>query len=98
MNQADADKILKAEMKAILARGEPPTRIIDDYVRAGLMVRYPAIWHFLPRCMNTVFDKFIMTIDNDSSSELKTFIEKLPGRINISMDGATVNGKQKVCT
>ena len=37
-----------------------------------------------------------MKIDTDAKAELEGFIKKLPGLINVGLDGATVNGKQKV--
>ena len=43
MNKAKATKIIIAERKAILVHGEPLTRILDDCVRASVMVRHPAI-------------------------------------------------------
>ena len=96
MNEAEATKIITAEVKAILARGEPPTRLLDDYVRAALIVRHPALEHFLPHDPETIFNNYIIPIDISSTQELEGFIKKLPGYINISLDGATVNGKQKV--
>ena len=96
MTQAEADKIIIAEVKAILSRGEPPTRLLDDYVKASLMQRHPALWDYLPRDAETIYNRYIIQVDYNTTDELKTFIKKLPGRLNIAMDGATVNGKQKV--
>ena len=96
MTQAEADKIIIAEVKAILSRGEPPTRLLDDYVKASLLQRHPALWDYLPRDAETIYNRYIIQVDYNTTDELKTFIKKLPGRLNIAMDGATVNGKQKV--
>lgn len=96
MTVSEADAIITAEVKAILARGEPISRLLDNYVVASIMMRHPAITNFLPRNTGTIFDKYVIKIDNDTTKELQTFIAKLPGLISISMDGATVNGKQKV--
>ena len=49
VTQAEADKILIAEVKAIMHRGEPPGHLLDPYVKAGLVQRHPALWDYLPR-------------------------------------------------
>ena len=99
MTQAEADKIIKAEVKATLARGEPIDRLLDDHVRAALFHRHPGFvrGNFLPRCYHTIYDKYVTDIDRESMLELGDYLKRLPGNINIAMDGATVNSKQKVC-
>ena len=96
MTKADADKIIIAEVKAILSRGEPPTRLLDDYVRAALLQRHPALFRFLPHDAGTIYNKYIVPIDAQAEAELATFISRLPGCINVAMDGVSVNGCQKV--
>ena len=96
MTQAEADNIILAELRAILSRGEPPSRLLDDYVKCSLMQRHPAIAHFLPCHENTIFEKYVLDIDMKSMDELTSFVKRLPGYINVSLDGVTVNGKQKV--
>ena len=51
MTQAETDKIIKAEVKATLARGEPIDRLLDDHVRAALFHRHPGFvcGNFLPQ-------------------------------------------------
>ena len=98
MTQPEADKIILAEVKAIMHRAEPLGRLLDPYARAALMQRHPAIHDFLPRNEETIYNRYVLFIDTETTHELKSFIQKIPGRINIAMDGATVNGKQKVST
>ena len=98
MTQAEADKIIIAEVKAIMHRGDPPGRLLDPYVKAGLLQRHPALWDFLPRDEETIYNRYIIFVDHETTDELRSFIKKIPGRCNIAMDGATVNGKQKVST
>ena len=98
MTQAEADKIIIAEVKAIMHRGDPPGRLLDPYVKAGLLQRHPALWDFLPRDEETIYNRYIIFVDHETTDELTSFIKKIPGRCNIAMDGATVNGKQKVST
>ena len=94
---SEAVKIIQAEVKAIVARGEPPSRMLDDRVKAALMVRHgPSLGEHLPNAVETIYDQYVVPIDIASLAELEGFIKKLPGLINISFDGATVNGKQKV--
>ena len=57
----------------------------------------PGIGSFLPRGRQTIYNNYGLKIDSESAQELESFIDKLPGLINVSMDGATVNDKQKVC-
>ena len=98
MNQAEADKIIKAEVKAILARGEPLDRLLDDYVRAALFHRHPGFvrGNFLPHHVFAIYDKYVTEIDRECTLELEAHMKRLPGQINIALDGATVNNKQKV--
>lgn len=58
MTKAEADKIITAEVKAILARGEPLSRLLDDHVRAGLYTRHPRLAEgtFLPHDSKTIYD------------------------------------------
>ena len=98
LTSAEAVKIIHAEMRTILARGEPPSRLLDNHARAALMERHPDIVPYLPNSVETIYDKYVVKIDMESREELEGFIKKLPGLLNISFDGATVNGKQKVST
>ena len=83
-------------MKTIFSRGEPPERMLDNYEQAALMVRCPGIERYIPKSKETLYNNFVVNIDIDSSAELEGFIKKLPGLINVGVDSATVNGKQKV--
>jgi hypothetical protein len=98
MTKADADKIIMAEVKAVVARGEPLSRLLDPHVKASLCARHPALIHgnFLPGHESTIYNNYVVPIDRAAYQELESFIAKLPGHINISMDGAQVNHKQKV--
>jgi len=94
--QVEADKILIAKVKAIMHRGDPPGRLLDPYVKDGLVPRHPALWDFLPCHIETIYNHYIVFVDLEATDELKGFIKKILGRCNIAMDGETVNGKQKV--
>lgn len=96
MTKAQADKIIMAHLKAAIVRGEPPERILDDYVRAAIIESNPAIRTFLPLHKETIYNNYVVEIDREARAELATFIANLHGLINIGMDGATVNRKQKV--
>lgn len=96
MTKAIAEKIIVAEVKAILARRETPDRLLDDHVRAALATRHSALPNFVPHNAQTIYDNYVVPIDRASLLEMETFIGRLPGMINIAMDGATVNGKSKV--
>jgi len=96
LTEAAAEKIILAEVKAMVARGEPVNRLLDPYVRAAIIARNPAIAHFLPRDVETIFSNYVVPIDQSALEEMKDFIKRLPGFVNISLDGATINGKQKV--
>jgi hypothetical protein len=96
MCKAEAEKLITAEVKAILARGEPLDRLLDDHVRASLLARHSALGMYLPHDESTIFSKYAVPIDIVAMKELEGLISKIPGLINIALDGATVNGKQKV--
>lgn len=96
ITKAIAEKIIVAEVKACLARRETPERLLDDHVRAALATRHSALPTFIPYNAQTIYDNYVVPIDTAALLEMETFIARLPGLINISMDGATVNGKSKV--
>ena len=48
INNAEARKVIMAEVKATVLRREPLTRLTHDYVRAGIIQRNPVIEKFLP--------------------------------------------------
>ena len=96
IKRADAQRIIKAEVKAALSRRESLVRFKDPYVRAALSERCPGIEKFLPTDENTLYDNYALDIDRECLDELMGYIKKLPGLINVGMDGATFNGKQKV--
>ena len=91
-----ANGIITTEVKAMLVRGEPLVRMCDPYVRAAMLTSNPAIGMFLPRDHSTIYNKFVLPIDMSASNELDAFMTKLPGLVNIAMDGATINGCSKV--
>ena len=70
MTRAAADKIIIAEMKAIIVRGEPISRILDDHVRAAILHRHPAIAIYLPHDAETVYNKYVVPIDMEATKEL----------------------------
>ena len=99
INREKAEKIIWSELKASLARGEPVNRILDPHVRENLISQHgTGIIPFLPSHEDTIYDKYIIPMSNWAIQQLDAVIQKLPGQINLSMDGATVNGKQKVST
>jgi|SaaInl74LU_5_DNA_1037368.scaffolds.fasta_scaffold07371_1 hypothetical protein len=96
MTEADAKYVFTAEVRATVARGEPISRLLDPWVQASLILRYPAIGKFLPLTVNTINGKYVKAVDEATTEELESFVLKIPGHINISMDGVSVNRKQKV--
>ena len=96
MTRERVNVIITVEVKAMLARGEPPVHLLDDYVRTSMITVSPAIGMFLQRSVETVFDNYVVSIDANVFKEMKRFIVKLPGLINVAMDGDTGIGKQKV--
>ncbi len=96
MSRAEADKIITRKVRTMLARGEPLDHLLYDYVRVEMIGDFPAIGFFLPRDRETIYNNYVLRIDMETTQELQDFMKKLPRQINVSMDGATVNGKQKV--
>jgi hypothetical protein len=96
MKQTDADKIIVAEVKAIMARGEPLERLLDDHVRAALYHRHPGIASFLPYHAHTIYNKYVVEIDQLALKEIQGFIQKCFGMITIAIDGAQVLHSNKV--
>ena len=62
MTVSEADVIITVEVKAILARGDPISCLLDNYDVASIMMRHPAITHFLPCNTGTIFDKYVNKI------------------------------------
>ena len=92
MTSAQADRVIRAEVEAMLARGESLKRFMCPWVQAALVVCCPAIATFLPKKAETLFDKFVPIIDMETTLELTKIFELLPGELVISSDGITVNG------
>ena len=74
MNKDKATKIITAGVKAMLVRGDPPTCLLDDYIRVALMVHHLAIERFLPNNPDTIYNNYVIHIDFSSMQELKGFI------------------------
>jgi hypothetical protein len=85
-----------SEVMAVVSRGEPLARFANAYVRAAIIKSNPGIDDHIPLEEKTIYGNFVQPIDKETQEELVEYIKKLPGLINLSMDGATVNGKQKV--
>ena len=96
LSAAEAKKMITAKVTASLARGEPIYCVLEDFAKQALMTRHPGIARFLPRHVDTVFTNYVVPINISTQNELEGFIAKLPVFINVGMDGATVNSKQKV--
>ena len=96
INNSEARKVIMAEVKATVLRREPLTCLTHDYVRAGIIQRNPGIEKCLPLDKKTIFDDYVVPLDKECQEDMVKFLAKLPGDINVSMDGGTVNGKQKV--
>ena len=96
MDEATATLIILSEGKAMLARGKPLHRLMDHYVQGAIIVRNPGLGHFLPKHEDTIYNNYVIPIDQKAFTEMKDFLNRLPGWINVAMDGATINGKQKV--
>lgn len=99
MTQAKADKIIFGKLKMILALGLPLSLILDDHVRENMISDHgTGLIKFLPRHDDTVYNSYVIPLDEWANEQLELMMKKLPGMMNLSMDGATVNGKQKVST
>ena len=61
INNADARKVIMAEVKATVSRREPLTCLTNDYVRVGIIQRNPGIEKYLPLDENTIFDGYLET-------------------------------------
>lgn len=96
ITKVEAEEILEAEVKAVLHHRECISRFSDPYVQAALVKRNPGIEKFIPTDESTLFENYAVPIDRDATGEMDKYIAKLPGDINISMDGATLLSKQKV--
>eukprot|EP00985_Skeletonema_marinoi_P010837 scaffold5081_cov110-Skeletonema_marinoi.AAC.1 len=41
----------------------------------------------MPTNNETIYDKNVVKIDKETTAELKSFMAKLPGHVNVAMDG-----------
>ena len=97
LTEPEAETMILAEVKSMLARGETLNRLLDPYVIQSLCMRHAGLGKFIPRDEETIYRKYVIPIDVQGVDTLEEFLCKLPGHINVGMDGATVNSKQKVC-
>ena len=95
IDKVEAGKIIKRKARSMLVRGEPLDRLLCNYVQAKIIGDFPAIVRHVPNDKETIYNNYSIPIDLESLTELQGFITRLPGLINISMDGNNVNGKQK---
>ena len=96
LDRGTAQQIVTAELKALLAVGDPPSRLLEPYKISALILANPGIGKYLPKDKETLMSNYVVPIDRAAVHEMTGFIHRLPGLINISMDGATINSKQKV--
>lgn len=96
MKKEVAEEIIMAEVTVVLARGEPLSRMLDPHYQQSLNLRHPALLKFLPTNTAAIYDKYVVKIDEATTMDLQDFIKKVPGHVNVAMDGVTANGKQKV--
>ena len=66
MDNGTAQMILLAEVKAMLARGEPLVRLLDEYFKAYLVLRHPGLAHFLPWDEGTIYHNYVIPINQKS--------------------------------
>ena len=95
MTQKQADRIIRAEVEAMLSRGEPMERMLDPFVRAAFIVRAPAIGAFLPNNADTLYNKFVTIIDMETTLELTKMFNLIPGMLGVAFDGVTANKQCK---
>lgn len=96
MTEEEAYARITSEVEAVVARGEPLSRLTDQYVVAALLSHKPAIKKWLPEDEKTIYNNFVVPIDVRTSTELTKYMACIPGDINIAFDGVTVNHKQKI--
>ncbi len=63
MTWAEANKIIKMRMRSMLARGEPPDCLLDDYVHAEIIREHPSIAFFLPQDKVIIYNNYVIVID-----------------------------------
>ena len=74
-----------------MARGESLERFHDPFVTAAILTRCPAIAGYLPVDTRTLFDRYVPTIDIETTLELTKMFSLLPGMLGVAFDGVTVN-------
>jgi hypothetical protein len=95
MTEAEADEILMPHVIATVKRREALDRMIDPFFQAALIKSHPAIKSHLPLTVQTIYQKYVLRIDKMAREELVEYMKRLPGDINVSFDGVTINRKSK---
>ena len=65
------------------------------HVQAKMIADHPAIGVFLPQTSETVFSKYVVPIDQKSSSKVCNIFKTKPGVASMGMDSEKINGKSK---
>ena len=69
LSAAEAHKIILHHVEVMVARGEPLSRLLDEYVQTALIGDHPAIRAYLPLDEQTIFDKYVANrLRNDATS------------------------------
>ena len=95
ITKKQANRIIRSEVEAMVARGESLERFHDPFVTAAILTRCPAIAGYLPVDARTLFDRYVPTIDIETTLELTKMFSLLPGMLGVAFDGVTVNKKCK---
>ena len=74
-------------MNAAIARGEPPDRLLNNYVQVALLEHHPAIGKRLPNHVETLYNQFVITVDLSLQEAMENFVKKLPGMIKSAWMG-----------
>jgi len=88
--------MITVEVKATLARGKSMCRLLGPYAIQSIVTCHPGLAKYLPWSQETYYSNYAVPIDIECMKELELFIGKLPGHMNVGMDGATVNSAQKL--
>ena len=96
MSKSEGECIIRAEVEAMVARGDTLDRFEDPYVKASLLMRHPALAKFIPGDRKTVFTKYVVETDTYSLLEIVSLFGFVPGLLSVALDSVTVNKRSHI--
>ena len=91
ITRKEAYLIIRAELKAVIYRFEPFSRLLCPMVRAAITQRFPGIKPYYPESRDKLWS-MILEIDSDILAQCAGYLRSTLGLATVACDGVTILG------